>query len=426
MNVQSADELDRTFPGLDLILIESGGDNLASSFSLDLVDHWLFVIDVAGGDDIPRKRGLGVLACDLLVINKVDLAPYVGVDLAADAARGRRRCAKGAPPCSPTAPPARGWTTWFVTCAARCCFDDAGRRRALSVVGASPGRGPARSAPRCAGAAAAACGHVRGDGGRRRTHVGAQRATHPFHICRALYRPEDPHGLCTLYVQGCSGGLFEGDRAALTIVAEPEARAHVTTAAATIVHRMPGGGVAAQTVELEAGAGALLEYLPDPLILFSGSRLTTRLRIVRLGAGARAIVGEGFLCHRLPDDERPFDGAGRRDADRRPRRPPARPRALRGHRRGTGLAGGRGRMGGHACLGSLFVLGAGVAPLAPAARGARRPRRGSTAAPPRCPARPASSPACSPPTARRCARASPPPGRRPARRSVPPGRPRPK
>jgi len=81
MNAQSADELDRTFPGLDLILIESGGDNLASSFSLDLVDHWLFVIDVAGGDDIPRKRGPGVLSCDLLVINKVDLAPYVGVDL---------------------------------------------------------------------------------------------------------------------------------------------------------------------------------------------------------------------------------------------------------------------------------------------------------------------------------------------------------
>jgi urease accessory protein len=81
LNLQSADELDRAFEGLELILIESGGDNLASSFSLDLVDHWLFVIDVAGGDDIPRKRGLGVVAADLLVINKVDLAPYVGVDL---------------------------------------------------------------------------------------------------------------------------------------------------------------------------------------------------------------------------------------------------------------------------------------------------------------------------------------------------------
>lgn len=81
LNMQSADELDRRFPGLELILIESGGDNLASSFSLDLVDYWLFVIDVAGGDDIPRKRGLGVLSCDLLVINKTDLAPYTRTDL---------------------------------------------------------------------------------------------------------------------------------------------------------------------------------------------------------------------------------------------------------------------------------------------------------------------------------------------------------
>lgn len=81
LNIQSADELEEEFPGLDLILIESGGDNLASTFSLDLVDYWIFVIDVAGGGDIPRKKGPGVLGCDLLVINKYDLAPYVNVDL---------------------------------------------------------------------------------------------------------------------------------------------------------------------------------------------------------------------------------------------------------------------------------------------------------------------------------------------------------
>ncbi|MFT3801451.1 MAG: urease accessory protein UreG [Burkholderiaceae bacterium] len=81
LNLAAADELDRRYGDLDLILIESGGDNLASSFTLDLVDYWLFVIDVAGGDDIPRKRGLGVIKCDLLVVNKVDLAPYVRVDL---------------------------------------------------------------------------------------------------------------------------------------------------------------------------------------------------------------------------------------------------------------------------------------------------------------------------------------------------------
>ena len=81
LNIQAADLLEDRFPELSLILVESGGDNLASTFSLDLVDYWLFVIDVAGGDDIPRKRGPGVTNCDLLVINKVDLAPYVGVDV---------------------------------------------------------------------------------------------------------------------------------------------------------------------------------------------------------------------------------------------------------------------------------------------------------------------------------------------------------
>jgi urease accessory protein len=105
LNIQAADLLEDRFKPLDLILIESGGDNLASTFSLDLVDYWLFVIDVAGGDDIPRKRGPGVLLCDLLIVNKTDLAPYVRVDLErmvaeARAARGRKpilltNCATG-------------------------------------------------------------------------------------------------------------------------------------------------------------------------------------------------------------------------------------------------------------------------------------------------------------------------------------------
>jgi urease accessory protein len=81
LNMAAADALEADFPDTEMILIESGGDNLASTFSRDLVDYWLFVIDVAGGDDIPRKRGPGVVRCDLLVVNKVDLAPHVGVDL---------------------------------------------------------------------------------------------------------------------------------------------------------------------------------------------------------------------------------------------------------------------------------------------------------------------------------------------------------
>lgn len=81
LNIAAGDELEAAFPGIDLILFESGGDNLASTFSLDLVDWWIFVVDVAGGGDIPRKRGPGVIRSDLLVVNKTDLAPYVGVDL---------------------------------------------------------------------------------------------------------------------------------------------------------------------------------------------------------------------------------------------------------------------------------------------------------------------------------------------------------
>jgi urease accessory protein len=80
-NLDQAERLEREHPGLDLILIESGGDNLAATFTSDLVDWWIYVIDTAAGDDIPRKRGLGVLQADLLVVNKIDLAPHVGADL---------------------------------------------------------------------------------------------------------------------------------------------------------------------------------------------------------------------------------------------------------------------------------------------------------------------------------------------------------
>jgi urease accessory protein len=81
LNIQAVEQLAKSFPELEVVLVESGGDNLASTFSLELVDYWLFVIDTAAGDDIPRKRGLGITRSDLLVINKVDLAPLVGANL---------------------------------------------------------------------------------------------------------------------------------------------------------------------------------------------------------------------------------------------------------------------------------------------------------------------------------------------------------
>lgn len=92
INLAAVDDLNAAFPDLDLILIESGGDNLAATFSPELADLTIYVIDTAAGQDIPRKRGPGLVKSDLLVVNKTDLAPHVGVDLTllkSDTARAR-------------------------------------------------------------------------------------------------------------------------------------------------------------------------------------------------------------------------------------------------------------------------------------------------------------------------------------------------
>ncbi|MDP2822380.1 MAG: urease accessory protein UreG, partial [Sulfuritalea sp.] len=92
INLEAVDRLNRRFEGLDIIFIESGGDNLAATFSPELSDLTLYVIDVAAGEKIPRKGGPGITRSDLLVINKIDLAPMVGASLevmATDAKRMR-------------------------------------------------------------------------------------------------------------------------------------------------------------------------------------------------------------------------------------------------------------------------------------------------------------------------------------------------
>ena len=81
MNFDALEEMSKRYPDLDIVFLESGGDNLAASFSPELVDASIYVIDVSGGDKIPRKGGPGVTRSDLLVINKIDLAPHVGASL---------------------------------------------------------------------------------------------------------------------------------------------------------------------------------------------------------------------------------------------------------------------------------------------------------------------------------------------------------
>jgi len=91
INLEAIARLQADFPDLELVLVESGGDNLAATFSPELSDLTLYVIDVAGGEKIPRKGGPGITRSDLLIINKTDLAPHVGADLSVMASDARRQ-----------------------------------------------------------------------------------------------------------------------------------------------------------------------------------------------------------------------------------------------------------------------------------------------------------------------------------------------
>jgi urease accessory protein len=115
-NLDAVEDLEHALGPLDLVLVESGGDNLTATFSKGLVDHQIFVVDVAGGDKVPRKGGPGVTSADLLVINKTDLAPLVGADLSVMERDARAR--RGDAPTvflslvdDPTAAPVAAWVS---------------------------------------------------------------------------------------------------------------------------------------------------------------------------------------------------------------------------------------------------------------------------------------------------------------------------
>ena len=113
-NLEAVEALEQAFPALELVLVKSGGDNLTATFSYGLVDLQIFVIDVSGGDKVPRKGGPGVQRSDLLVVNKTDLAPLVGADLDvmdrdARAQRGQRPVVFSSLREEPTAPDVAAW-----------------------------------------------------------------------------------------------------------------------------------------------------------------------------------------------------------------------------------------------------------------------------------------------------------------------------
>ena len=137
------------------------------------------------------------------------------------------------------------------------------------------------------------------------TYVHRQRVGYPFHVGRSLKMPGDPPGMPTVYLQSCSGGIFEGDNLRLRIAAGEGAAAHVATAASTVVHSMVLQA-ASQQVELHAQAGSFLEYLPDPVILFPRAKLTSGVR-VSVHPGATVILGESVLLHDPKGGDDRFD-----------------------------------------------------------------------------------------------------------------------
>lgn len=128
-----------------------------------------------------------------------------------------------------------------------------------------------------------------------RSYVARQYASYPFHVCRALYLDPELPKLTTLYLQSCAGGLYRDDVHEIGIAVGVKAEAHVTTQASTIVHGMEQGR-ARQVVNISALAGAYLEFLPDPLILFPFARLDSKATI-SLEVGATVLFADAYLLH---------------------------------------------------------------------------------------------------------------------------------
>jgi urease accessory protein len=137
------------------------------------------------------------------------------------------------------------------------------------------------------------------------SYIARQRVGYPYHITRPFYLDTEPAGALTLYLQSVSGGIYQGEDLRMSCVADPGCAAHVTTQAATIVHRMPAEE-ASQTTTLDAADGALLEYLPDPLIMFPGARLTSVLDITA-HPGATVVASESFAHHDPGGEDKRFD-----------------------------------------------------------------------------------------------------------------------
>jgi len=137
-----------------------------------------------------------------------------------------------------------------------------------------------------------------------KSYISAQRVGYPFHITRPFYLQGDPPGMPSLYLQSVSGGIYEDDRLDLNVAAGAGALAHVTTQAATIVHQMEDAH-AVQQMEITAADDSLLEYMPDPLVLFPYADLVSCVRVV-CAPSATVMVSDAYLSHDPQGADRRF------------------------------------------------------------------------------------------------------------------------
>ena len=339
-NLEAVAELERGQGPLDLVLVESGGDNLTAIFSPALADVQIFVIDVAGGDDIPRKGGPGITRSDLLVVNKEDLAELVGSDL--ERMRTDARDKRGARPVQflslrldPLARPVADWVREQV--------DAAPRRRARHR----------RRRPRTtmATATATTTGTTSSHAGALRLRVerrgGRSVVTHAEgHVPYAARVVPGREGWARVVLVQTIAGPLAGDRAAIEVEVGPGAALEVVgeRGDARVPVRRAGR---ATTCGCGVGEGARLAWLPQPLILAAGCDLDASLEL-ELAAGAAARHARARRARPPRRGARPLPLA----AALRARRRAAAPRRGRACPRGTPVD-----LDGAGAYGSLALLG---------------------------------------------------------------------
>ena len=294
MNFDALDELTRRVSRLDLVFLESGGDNLAASFSPELVDASIYVIDVSGGDKIPRKGGPGVTRSDLLVINKIDLAPHVGAEPRGDGPRRAVGCAATRPFVFTNLKDRRR--------ARRGDRVDSSRAALRNMSGAvreRPGLPyePDTRATSDVGRVARldlvfACR-------RGRTVLAHGYAEPPFRIGRLL-----DVGPIAQMILTCSGpGVFAGDRLQQRVRVERGARVLLVSQAALQLHPTAAADPAWLDSHYEIEDDASLDCFWDPLIPFAGARLTQRIDVA-IAAGGELGWSDALMSGRAGRGER--------------------------------------------------------------------------------------------------------------------------